>query len=69
MSPRTLLLRLLAIPAVGQDYDLVRADEEPARVACDLLLALGEHEPGQVARVLAADAEVAINALPRQTLA
>ena len=50
------------VARVGQDRDVVAADQELARVAGDLLLAVGEGEAGQVAHVLASDAEVGVDA-------
>ena len=58
-----LLPRLDRVARVGQDDDVAPADEELAGVARDLLLALAEYEPREVARVLAADAEVGLDAV------
>ena len=51
------------VARVGGDEDLPGTDEELARVARDLLLALAEREPGQPAHVLASGAEVGVDAL------
>ena len=59
---RRLAARLDRVARVGEDHDLVGADEELAGVAGDLLLAVAEREPGQVAHVLAPDAEVGVDA-------
>ena len=58
---RRLTPRLDGVPGVGQDHDLVAAHEELAGGAGDLLLAVGQREPGQVAHVLAADTEVGVD--------
>ena len=51
------------VARVGEDDDVrPPADQELAGVAGDLLLALGEREPGQVAHVLAPDPEVGVDA-------
>ena len=50
------------VPRVREDDDLPCPDEELARVPRDLLLAVGEDEPGQVAAVLAPDPEVRVDA-------
>jgi len=46
------------IARIGEDDDFVRGDEEPPGVARDLLFAVTEREPGQIAHVFAPDAEV-----------
>ncbi len=51
------------VSAVGEHHDLVAADEELPRVPGDLLLAIAEHEAGQVAHVLAPDPEVRVQAV------
>ncbi len=56
----TLLEGLESIARVGHDDGLVGRDEEAPRGAADLLLAIAEHEAGQVAAVLRAQAEVGI---------
>ena len=56
-----LAARLDRVARVGQDDDLVAADEELPGVPGDLLLAVGEGEPGEVAHVLAADPEVGVD--------
>ena len=53
---------LRRVARIGEHDDLVAAHQEPPRVACDLLLAVAELEAGQVAGVLAPDAEVGIDA-------
>ena len=54
------------IARIGQDREVVATDDELARGAGDLLLALGEGEAGQVAHVLASHAEVGIDAGRRE---
>ena len=49
------------VARVGEDRDVLGTDQELARVAGDLLLALAEGEPGQVAHVLAADPEIGVD--------
>ena len=54
-------LGLDRVARVGEQDDLVAAHEELARGPGDLLLAVGEDEPGQVAHVLAAHPEVGVD--------
>ena len=56
-----LAARLDRVARIGEDHELVAADEELARRAGDLLLAVAEREPRQVAHVLRADAEVRVD--------
>ena len=58
---RRLPARLDRVARVGQHRDLVPADQELAGVAGDLLFAIGQRETGQVAHVLATDAEVRVD--------
>ena len=50
------------VARVGQHDDLVGSEEESSRVAGDLLLAIAQGEPGQVAHVLRAEAEIGVHA-------
>ena len=65
---RGLASRLDRVPAVGQDDDLVASDEELARVPGDLLLAVPQAEPGEVAHVLRPRAEVDVEAVAGEAL-
>ena len=53
--------RLDRVARVGEHRQVVPADEELAGRAGDLLLAVAQGEPGQVAHVLRADAEVRVD--------
>ena len=50
------------VARVGEEHDLVAPDQELARRARDLVLAVLEREAGQVAGVLGPDAEVRVDA-------
>ena len=65
---RALLERLEAVARVGHHDRLVRRDEEATRGPADLLLAVTEHEAGQVAGVLRPQPEVGVQALPGEAL-
>ncbi len=56
-----LATKLDRVPRIGERDDLVATDQELPRRARDLLLALGEREPGEIAHVLGPDAEVRID--------
>ena len=63
-----LAAHLERVAAVGKDDQVVwhrRPDDEPARVAGDLLLAVAEDQASQVAAVLGPDAEVGVDARRR----
>ena len=49
------------VARIGQHDDLVPTDQELARRAGNLLLAVAEREPGQVAHVLGSNAEVGVD--------
>ncbi len=51
------------VPRIGEDPDVLEPDQEFARVARARDLALVEGQPGEVAHVLPAHAEVAVDAL------
>ncbi len=50
------------VPRVGEDGHLIRRDQELSGAAGDLFLALAKREPGQIAHVLAAYAEIGVDA-------
>ncbi len=54
--------RLERVARVGQHHDLVGRDQEATGMAGDLLLAVAEDHPGQVADLLAAEPEVGVEA-------
>ena len=58
---RGLAAGLDRVPRVGEQHQVVPADEELARRAGDLLLAVAQGEARQVAHVLRADAEVRVD--------
>ena len=59
---RRLAAGLDRVARIGQDRQRLAAEQELARVAGDLLLALAEGEPGEIAHVLAPDPEVGVDA-------
>src|SRR5204863_6586062 len=57
------------VPAVGEHDDLIGADEKLTGDTGDLLFAVPEADPGQVAGVLGAHAEVTVDSFGRHPLA
>ena len=66
---RRLAARLDLVARIGEQDEIVARHQELPGVAGDLLLAVGEGEPREVAHVLAADAEVGIDACAGESIA